>query len=186
MNGIVRATGANSYFSYWLALLLIAIFVKACTMPITLKMYKNQREMQRIQPILKGIQDQHKDDPQKRNEAVMAAYKEHGVNPFASCFPMLIQLPFLWLVYGMIRQYEFHFSNGFFLWINPITSHTAPAWLGVAANMGAFDVPLLFLYAASNYFTMRLTPPTDPQAAEQQKDHVYRDDFHAAVYVHDL
>ncbi len=168
ISGIVRATGANPQFSYWFALLLIAVFVKAVTMPITLRMYKSQREMQRIQPILKKLQDDYKDKtPQERNEAVMAAYKEHGVNPFASCLPSIIQLPFLWAVYGMIRQYEFHFSNGHFLWINPALNHQFPAF--IAGNMGQFDVPLLVLYALSNYFTMRLMPPSDPQAAEQQK-----------------
>ena len=168
INGIVHATGANSQFSYWFALLLIAVFVKAVTMPITLKMYKSQREMQRIQPILKKLQEDYKDKtPQERNEAVMAAYKEHGVNPFASCLPSLIQLPFLWMVYGMIRQYEFHFSNGHFLWINPALHNQYPAF--IAANMGQFDALLLGLYALSNYLTMRLMPPSDPQAAEQQK-----------------
>ena len=131
-------------------------------------MYKSQREMQRIQPILKKLQEDYKDKtPQERNEAVMAAYKEHGVNPFASCLPSIIQLPFLWMVYGMIRQYEFHFSNGHFLWINPILHNQYPAY--IAANMGQFDALLLGLYALSNYLTMRLMPPSDPQAAEQQK-----------------
>ena len=168
INGIVHLTGANSQISYWFALMLIAIFVKAVTMPITLRMYKSQREMQRIQPILKKLQEEYKDKtPQERNEAGMAAYKEHGVNPFASCLPSVIQLPFLWLVYGMIRQYEFHFSNGHFLWINNTLHNQYPAY--IAANMGQFDALLLGFYALSNYLTMRLMPPSDPQAAEQQK-----------------
>ena len=168
IDGVVHLTGANSQISYWFALLLIAVFVKAVTMPITLKMYKSQREMQKIQPLLKKMQEEMKDKtPQERSEAQMALFKEHGVNPLASCLPSLIQLPFLWAVYGMIRQYEFHFSNGHFLWINSALHMQYPAY--VAGNMAQFDVPLLILYALSNYFTMRLMPPTDPAAAEQQK-----------------
>jgi YidC/Oxa1 family membrane protein insertase len=130
-------------------------------------MYKSQREMQRIQPQLKALQDKYKDDKVVMNEKVMAFYKEHGVNPFASCFPMLIQLPFLWWVYATIRAYEFHFVNGKFLWIGSSLAHQFPGI--VAGNLGQFDVPLLCLYAGSNYLTMKLTPATDPQAAQTQK-----------------
>ncbi len=165
--GIVRATGSLPAFSYWFALVVIALVVKGATMPLTLKMYKSQREMQKIQPILKDIQAKYKDDRVKQQEALMATYKEHGVNPFASCFPMLVQLPFLYLVYDMIRQYEFHFANGHFLWISPGIGGKMPGIL--AGNLAQFDVVLLVLYCASNYFTMRLTPPSDPQAAQSQK-----------------
>ncbi len=165
--GIVRATGSIPAVSYWLALVIIAVVVKGATMPLTLKMYKSQREMQKIQPLLKEIQAKYKDDRVKLNEVLMATYKEHKVNPFASCFPMLIQLPFLYLVYDMIRQYEFHFANGHFLWISPGLGGATHGTLG--GNLAQFDLALLILYCASNYFTMRLTPPSDPQAAASQK-----------------
>lgn len=163
---LVAATGRLPHFSYWLALLLIAVFVKLITLPLTLKMYKSQREMQRIQPLLKDIQQKYKGKPEM-NQKVMEVYKEHGVNPFASCFPMLIQMPFLILVYNTIRVYEIHFSHGKFLWIGSGLADQYPGW--IAANLSQFDMPLLLLYAASNYLTMKLTPAADPQAAQQQK-----------------
>ena len=127
INGIVHLTGANSQFSYWFALLLIAVFVKAVTMPITVRMYKSQREMQKIQPLLKELQVKTKDKtPQEKQEATMALYKEHSVNPFASCIPSIIQLPFLWAVYGMIRQYEFHFQTGIFCGLMPAARRSFP------------------------------------------------------------
>lgn len=166
IDGLVAATGRIPQLSYWLALVLIAVSVTLLTWPLKLRMYKSQREMQRIQPILKEIQEKYKGKPEL-NEKVMATYKEHNVNPFSSCLPMFIQLPFLWWVYSMIRMYEFHFSHGTFLWIGSGLEHQFPGY--VAANLGQFDYALLFIYAGSNYLTMKLTPPSDPAMAQQQK-----------------
>jgi YidC/Oxa1 family membrane protein insertase len=166
IDGLVAMTGRTSAFSYWFALVLIAGLVTLLTWPLKMKMYKSQREMQRIQPLLKEIQEKYKGKPEL-NEKIMATYKEHNVNPFASCFPMFIQLPFLWWVYNMIRLYENHFTNGKFLWIGSSLSEQFPAYVG--ANLGQFDYALLFIYAGSNYLTMKLTPPSDPAMAQQQK-----------------
>ena len=164
---IVKMTGNIPAFSYWFALVVIACLVKLATFPLTLKTYKSQREMQAMQPVLKKIQEQYKDDRVKMNEQVMAAYKEHGVSPFATCIPMIVQLPFLYFVYNMIQQYEFHFANGYFLWISPgLGGHTNGL---LAGNLAQFDMALLVLYCISNFITMRLTPPSDPAAAETQK-----------------
>lgn len=166
VDGLVGITGRHSAFSYWFALLLIAVIVKAITFPVQLKMYKSQREMQRIQPILKEIDTKYKGKPEL-NEMKMKAMQEHGVNPAASCLPLLIQMPFLFWVYSVIRQYEYHFSYGTFAWINPVTARLSPGNIGT--DLAHFDVPLLVIYAISNYLTMKLNPPTDPSMASQQQ-----------------
>ncbi len=167
VDSIVAATGRIPAFSYWFALALIAVIVKGITFPLTLKMYKSQREMQKLQPVMKEVQKKYKDEPQLLQQKTMEVYKEHGVSPFASCLPMVIQLPFMIWVYNTIRLYEFHFANGKFLWVGSRLSFANPTILGT--DLGKFDIPLLVLYAASNYFTMRLTPSPDPTQAQQQK-----------------
>ncbi|MCS6775484.1 MAG: YidC/Oxa1 family membrane protein insertase [Chloroherpetonaceae bacterium] len=166
IDSLVALTGRNPHFSYWFALVLIAVLVTLLTWPLKLRMYQSQREMQRIQPILKDIQEKYRGRPEL-NEKIMQVYREHNVNPFASCLPMFIQLPFLWWVYNMIRLYEFHFVNGKFLWIGSALARQFPGY--VAPSLGHFDYALLFIYAGSNYLTMKLTPPSDPAMAQQQK-----------------
>ncbi len=163
---LVSLTGANPAFSYCLALVLIAVIVKTITFPLTLRTYKSQREMQKIQPLLKDLQERYKGKPEL-NEKMMALYKEHNVNPFASCVPVFVQLPFMYYVYNTIRLYEYHFSHGKFLWIGSGISHTYPAYL--ATDLSKFDLPLLTIYALSNYLTMKLNPSPDPAQAQQQK-----------------
>ena len=172
VDGLVHLTGSIPAFSYWFALVLIAFFIKAVTFPLLLKTYKSQREMQRIQPILKAIQAKYKEkpDPAAMQSETMAAYKEHGVNPFASCLPSLVQIPVFMLMFRLIQAYEIHFTHGYFLWLNPATA--AQGWakqLGIAPNLAHLDVPILILYAASMYISMKLAPAPDPQMAAQQR-----------------
>jgi YidC/Oxa1 family membrane protein insertase len=65
---------------------------------------RSQREMQRMQPLVREIQRKHKGNRQKITEETMALYREHGVNQFGGCLPVLIQLPLLFALYqALIR-----------------------------------------------------------------------------------
>ena len=170
VDALVRLTGSLPVFSYWFALVLIAVFIKAITFPLLLKTYKSQREMQKIQPILKEIQTKYKGDQAEIQTRTMAAYKEHGVNPFASCLPSLIQIPIFMLMFRLIQAYEIHFTNGHFLWINPTMAQTAIGHrLGISPDLAHLDMPILIMYAASMYISMKLAPSPDPQMAAQQR-----------------
>ncbi len=167
IDSMIKLTGSNPYFSYWFALLCVAVIAKGVTLPLTLKSTKSQREMAKIQPLIKKLQDEYKDDKATLNTKMMEVYKEHNINPLAGCFPMLIQLPFFIWVYTSIRYYEFHFAHGYFFWIHPSIGGHFKGMLG--GNLSEFDIILTLIYAASNIVTMRMTPSPDPQQAQQQK-----------------
>jgi YidC/Oxa1 family membrane protein insertase len=89
--------------SYGVAIVLLTIVVRAVLLPLSIKQTKSMREMQRIQPEVKKLQAKYKGDRQKLNEEMMALYKEHGVNPFGGCLPLLMQFPVLIALYRVIR-----------------------------------------------------------------------------------
>lgn len=89
--------------NYAVAIALLTLTVMLVLSPLTLKSTRSMLAMQRIQPELKRLQQQHKGDRQKLNEAMMALYKEHGVNPVAGCLPMLLQAPVLLVMFQVIR-----------------------------------------------------------------------------------
>jgi YidC/Oxa1 family membrane protein insertase len=89
--------------SYGIAIVLLTIVVRAILLPLSIKQTKSMREMQRIQPEVKKLQAKYKGDRQKLNEEMMALYKEHGVNPFGGCLPLLMQFPVLIALYRVIR-----------------------------------------------------------------------------------
>lgn len=88
--------------NYGIAIMLLTAAACVLRMPLVAKQVKSQREMQRIQPELKRLQAKYKEDPQKRNEEMMKLYKEHNVNPFAGCLPVLLQMPLFIVLYRLI------------------------------------------------------------------------------------
>lgn len=87
---------------FGLAIILTTLLLKSLFIPLSRKQIESQQKMQALQPKLKEIQRQHKDDKEKQTKAVMAFYKENKVNPFSGCLPLVIQLVFLIAIYRVI------------------------------------------------------------------------------------
>lgn len=90
--------------SYGVSIILLTLLVRVLLLPLSIKQTRSMREMQRIQPEVKQIQTRNKGNRQKTNEEMMALYKEHGVNPFGGCLPLLMQFPALIGLFYVIRD----------------------------------------------------------------------------------
>lgn len=88
--------------SYGFSIIMLTMAVSILRMPLVAKQVKSQQAMQKVQPELKRIQAKYKADPQKRNEELMKLYKEHNVNPFAGCLPLVLQMPLFIVLYRLI------------------------------------------------------------------------------------
>ncbi len=89
--------------NYILAISMIALVVMLITAPLQLKATKGMLEMQRLQPELRKLQQEHRGDRQKLNEEMMKLYQEHKVNPLASCFPLLLQFPVFIIMFQVLH-----------------------------------------------------------------------------------
>ncbi len=89
--------------NYILAISAIALVVMLITAPLQLKATKGMLEMQRLQPELRKLQQEHRGDRQKLNEEMMKLYQEHKVNPLASCFPLLLQFPVFIIMFRVLH-----------------------------------------------------------------------------------
>lgn len=85
-------------------ILIITIIIRLVLYPLTTSSIKAQQSMQELQPKLEAIKKEHATDKQKQAEATMALYKTHKINPFASCLPLLIQLPILLALFWVLRD----------------------------------------------------------------------------------
>jgi YidC/Oxa1 family membrane protein insertase len=177
MDFLVNLTGKKPGFSYWFAIILVTLVVKTAITPLTKAQFKAMKEMQKIAPLVKEIQEKHKGDQQTIGSKTMELYKQHKINPFASCLPLLVQMPILMLLYYMIRTYEFQFANGTFLWIGSSLQHmydlNVPMGAGgtvwvTAGNLSEPDLVLVVLYVISMFISTKLSN-VDPTQAEQQK-----------------
>ena len=102
--------------NYIVAISLIAFVVMLVTAPLVLKSTKGMLEMQKLQPEMRKLQQQHRGDRQKLNEEMMKLYQEHRVNPMASCFPLLLQMPVFIIMFRVLHGISDKGSDGI---INP-------------------------------------------------------------------
>ena len=96
---------------FGIAIILTTLLIKALFIPLSKKQIESQKKMQEIQPKLKEIQAKYKDNKEKQTKALMEAYKENKVNPFAGCLPLIVQFIVLIAIYRVIMN----ISNGGFM-----------------------------------------------------------------------
>jgi YidC/Oxa1 family membrane protein insertase len=89
--------------SWGMAIVGLTVLIRAVLVPLTLKQFRSMQELQRLAPQLKELQEKYKDDKQRQQQEIMGFYKEHKVNPFASCLPLLLQLPVFISLFYMLR-----------------------------------------------------------------------------------
>jgi YidC/Oxa1 family membrane protein insertase len=89
--------------NYAIAIILVGLVYMSFVVPFTLKSTRSMLAMQKLQPKMKQLQQQHKDDRIALNQALTELYKQEGVNPFGACIPTLLPLPLLYVLYSVIR-----------------------------------------------------------------------------------
>jgi YidC/Oxa1 family membrane protein insertase len=120
------------------AIVAITAIVRLVILPLTLKQIRSMQRLQQYAPELKALQQKYKNDKQRLNEEVMKFYREHKVNPAASCLPILPQIPIFISLFYLLRDFEkdvfprFPESSRDFLngLIPDITQHVNEHWSG--------------------------------------------------------
>lgn len=131
--------------NYGLAIIFMTIAIKLVLFPLTQRQMHSMRAMQELQPKMKYIQEKYKDEPQVMQGKLMELYKEHGVSPFSSCLPLLIQMPIFIAFYQSLLNFQF-----------AVAEHASFLWI---PNIGARDpfYLLAVLAAVTTYFQSRLS-----------------------------
>ncbi len=103
LNLLIFLYNVIPFNDFGVAIILMTIIIKLIFWPLGRKAIKSQKALQDLQPKIDEIKKKYADDKTGSSQAIMALYKENKVNPFSSCLPLLIQLPFLWAVYRIFR-----------------------------------------------------------------------------------
>jgi YidC/Oxa1 family membrane protein insertase len=109
-NNLVDGMGAILAFlysvipNYGFAIIGLTVLVRLALFPLTAKQARSMQKMQLIQPEIKKLQAQYKNDRQKLNEEIMKFYKENKVNPMAGCLPLVFQMPVFFALFRVLRQ----------------------------------------------------------------------------------
>jgi YidC/Oxa1 family membrane protein insertase len=103
LNALVWLYGVLPWADMGLTIVVFTVLIKLVLWPLNRKALQGQKAMQAIQPKIKALQAEYKDRPQELAQATMQLYKSERVNPFASCLPVLVQIPVLLGVFSALR-----------------------------------------------------------------------------------
>jgi YidC/Oxa1 family membrane protein insertase len=115
------------HLAYGLVLIIFGILVRLLLWPLNQKAMRANMQMQAVQPLMKDIQERHKNDPQKVQQEMFKLYKEHGVNPLGGCWPMLLPMPVLFALF-FVFQNSIELRGASFAWL-PDLSRPDPLYI---------------------------------------------------------
>jgi YidC/Oxa1 family membrane protein insertase len=164
-----------------LAIIATVVVVKFVLLPLSIKAVKTQKILREIEPKLKEIKEKYKDNREEQARAMMAIYKEAGMNPFASILLIFIQIPIVIALYLAVSNgggVPLPDINTDLLYAIVPTPETANMLFLGLIDITARSLPLALLAGVAQYFQVKLAmpplPPRDPNAAPDFKDDFMR------------
>jgi YidC/Oxa1 family membrane protein insertase len=171
--------------NYGLAIICLTVLVRGLMFPISRKQALTTMKMQELAPEIKKLQEKYKDDRQQLGMAQMALYRKHGVNPFGTCWFLLLQMPiFMGLYYALQESIFFRLApfwptwitnlaapDMLFHWGNQIPWISRPEDYGGLLYLGPYFnlLPVIAVTLMLLQQKMMTPPPTDEQQAMQFK-----------------
>lgn len=143
-----------------IVIIVLTILVRLLLAPSMHKQIKSQHAIAKLQPKIDELKERHKDDKEAHAKAVMELYKEHNVNPFGSCLPLLLQLPVLIALYQVFNKALNGNLDGLYRIVhNPGTID--PMFLGVV-NLAHPNIILAILAGALQFWQARMMQAKNP------------------------
>ncbi len=103
-NGVLKFFHDDAGLSWGGAIIALTICTRALLIPLTYKSLKGMRALQALQPQLKELKEKYKNDQKRMQQEMMRFYQENKVNPFASCIPLIAQLPVFITLFHVLRN----------------------------------------------------------------------------------
>ncbi len=144
------------------AIVVVTVIINFMLFPLKLSNMKSMRKMQALKPQIDAINAKYKNvglrDPKKadQNQEVMELYKKYGVNPMGGCVPMLIQIPFFFAFYAVLKV-SVEMRGAHWLWV---TDLSAPEHLPIKI------LPIVMI--ASQFVMQKMTPQANVDPSQQK------------------
>src|SRR6187551_3437905 len=106
---------ASGGASWALSIIGLTLVIRTALIPLFVKQIKSSRNMQLIQPKVKELQKKYGHDRERLAQETMKLYKESGTNPFASCLPILLQMPIFFALFRLLNHHAANSDGIFFL-----------------------------------------------------------------------
>lgn len=95
--------GADSGITWVMSIISLTVVIRTLLIPLFVRQINSARNMQLVQPKLKALQEKYGADREKLGQETMKLYKDEGVNPAASCLPLLLQMPIFIALFNVLN-----------------------------------------------------------------------------------
>ena len=169
-NALILIYNYASFSDLGIAIIFLTILIRILLFPLFYKSFEHQTIMQKLQPAMRQIQHEHKEDKEKQALKMMELYREHKVNPFSSFLLILVQLPVLIALYSVFNSgltdetltYLYSFVY------NP--EHLNRLFLGLI-DLSKKNIIIVVIAALAQYYQTKLTmPKKDSNSAQSSAD----------------
>jgi YidC/Oxa1 family membrane protein insertase len=161
------------------AIVVFTMAVRLLLMPLSLRALRGQAAQARLAPQLAALRRRHGKQPERLRREMAALYKREGTSMFAGLGPLLLQWPFLSVMYLLFRSPTVGGAANTLLthdlfgvplgahWLSgagPLGPLGSLGPMGLASGQGVVFVGLFALLAALCWLSARLGRPMTAQA----------------------
>lgn len=163
-NGLIFFVSVIPGGDIGIAIILTTIVIKLILLPLSIKAAKTQKVMREIEPQLRELKEKYKDDREKQAQAMLALYREAGMNPFSAIFVIILQVPLVIALYLSVYGYagyalpDVNVEVLYRLVSAPAESEIGMMFLGLI-DMAGRSLLLAFLAGVTMYYQMQLVLP---------------------------
>lgn len=173
-SGLAPLAGTHAGWAWALSIVGLVAAIRVVLFPLFAKQSRNMRQMQLLQPRMKAIQRQYKDDKQTQQQELMKLYREAGVNPASGCLPLIVQGPIFFALYRVLYD------------IKPPFTHVPGMSAGTARDVGVstlFGTPISAAFNSSAVYLHQLATSYHAAVASQATVRVVTAAFIVAMAV---
>lgn len=183
-NALAFVVGVVPGADVGLGIIIITVLVRLVLFPLSLSAIKSQIAMRRIDPELKVLQAQYKDDKETLGKKTMELFRENKVNPLAGFLFLLVQLPVIIGLYTVLQSEvaQLSFNPSLLYPFVHAPAHASLMFLGVFDLVGK-SIVLAVIVAVTQFVYARLLAPSNPPKAAPGGKKSFQDDFAASMQV---
>lgn len=159
----------SKFFSnYGIIILMMTLFIKLITAPLSHKTYKSGIAMKILKPQLDKLRAKYGDDQQKFSQEQMKLFNEHGVSQFGGCLPMLLQMPILFAMFNFFPS-SIELRHQPFLWAHDLSTYDSVLRLPFSFydHISLFALLTAVTQIGMTWYSSKLQP-SSPQADQMK------------------
>ncbi len=141
------------------AIIAVTMAVRLLLMPLSLRALRGQAAQARLAPQLQALRQRYARQPEKLQQEMSALYKREGTSMFAGFGPILLQWPFLSVMYLLFRSPQVGGRTNTLLTRDLLGVPLGTHWLtgaGVLSAQGAVFLGVFALLAGLCWLSARL------------------------------